>query len=381
MDERVIQFRVGVVVVAAASITLILVMLFGALPTLRPRYTLHIRFPEAPGVTIDSPVRKSGVQIGRVSNVKLLEQGGVVISMRVDKRFPLRRNEVCRIGSDSLVTGDAVLEWVNAEDRELSTELLTDGEFLANGEVSTDPFQVLVRVEQQMLTTFDSIQSAAGSIEVAGGEVALMVRNLNTAVGNNEEQMRRILQKAELSLDSLQASMDGVREVFDDPQIKDGLRRSMEDLPRMFESAQRTLDKTQTTLDSFQRVADSAHTNLRNLEGFTQPLAEQGPQLLADVSDTLNNVDALLIQLTQFSRALNDEDSTVGKLVHDRELYDRLNRAVANVEEVSRQLRPIAADVRIFTDKVARDPSSLIKGALDRRSPGMGLKSGASHAH
>ena len=110
MDERVIQFRVGVVVVAAASITVILVMLFGALPTLRPRYTLHIRFPEAPGVTVDSPVRKSGVQIGRVSNVKLLEQGGVVISMRIDKRFPLRRNEICRIGSDSLGTGDAVLE-------------------------------------------------------------------------------------------------------------------------------------------------------------------------------------------------------------------------------------------------------------------------------
>ena len=69
MDERVLQFRVGVVVVAAASITVILVMLFGALPNLRPHYTLHIRFAEAPGVTVDTPVRKSGVQIGRVSKV------------------------------------------------------------------------------------------------------------------------------------------------------------------------------------------------------------------------------------------------------------------------------------------------------------------------
>lgn len=376
MDERVIQFRVGVVVVAAASITIILVMLFGALPTLRPRYTLHIRFPEAPGVAVDTPVRKSGVQIGRVSNVKLLDEGGVVLSMRIDRRFPLRRNEVCRIGSDSLVTGDAVLEWVSAKGRVLSTEMLTDGEYLANGEVTTDPFQVLVTVEDRMLTAFDSIQSAAGAIEVAGSEVAVMVHGLNTAVGNNEDQVRRIMQKTEQSLDSLGQTLDSFQEMFDDPKMRNDLKQSLAELPAIFKNAQLTLNKTQETMDSFQEVAGSAQRNLANLERLTQPLGQEGPQLVRDAGNTLRNLDALLLQLTEFSRALNEEEGTIGKLVHDRELYDRLNRAIGNVEDVSRQLRPIASDVRIITDKVARDPSSLLKGALDRRSPGMGLKTG-----
>ena len=79
MDERVLRFRVGVVVVAAAIITIILITLLGAWPSpFTPRYTLHIVFPAAPGVTVDTPVRKSGIEIGRVSSLELREKGGVL---------------------------------------------------------------------------------------------------------------------------------------------------------------------------------------------------------------------------------------------------------------------------------------------------------------
>ncbi len=74
MDERVLRFRVGVVVVAAAIITIILITLLGAWPSpFTPRYTLHIVFPAAPGVNVDTPVRKSGIEIGRVSSLELRE--------------------------------------------------------------------------------------------------------------------------------------------------------------------------------------------------------------------------------------------------------------------------------------------------------------------
>ena len=97
MDERVLQFRVGVVVVASAIIAVILVMLFGAQANVwQRRYEIHVKFPEAPGVTVDTPVRKSGVLIGRVSNVKLREEkegGGVLVSIRVFDQFKLHRQK------------------------------------------------------------------------------------------------------------------------------------------------------------------------------------------------------------------------------------------------------------------------------------------------
>jgi phospholipid/cholesterol/gamma-HCH transport system substrate-binding protein len=263
------------------------------------------------------------------------------------------------------------------------------------------------------METFTSIQSAAGAIEVAGGEVAVMVRGMNTAVGNNENQIRRIVQKTEESLDELRLTLRSVRGLIDgtmpreaaavadlppglvaqvgqpgaerppigpapplDPDAPPpvGLRQALQGLPDVMRKAEATLQKTEQTLDKFQEVAGAAQRNLENLEEFTKPLGAQGQQLFQDVGTTINNVDTLVLQLTEFSRALNNPDSTVGQLVHDRELYDRLNSAIANVEQVTERMRPILSDVRVFTDKVARDPSRLIKGALDRRSPGMGLK-------
>jgi len=59
MDERIVKFRVGVVVVATLIILALLVMMFNNFGSLlRGRYTIHVHFPEAPGVAVNTPVRK-----------------------------------------------------------------------------------------------------------------------------------------------------------------------------------------------------------------------------------------------------------------------------------------------------------------------------------
>ena len=87
MDERVLKLRVGVVVLAAAIITGILVMRFGDMPLPGTRkYTLYILFPQAPGVEVGTPVRKDGVTIGRVTARQLLPDGGVRVTTAIDVR-------------------------------------------------------------------------------------------------------------------------------------------------------------------------------------------------------------------------------------------------------------------------------------------------------
>jgi phospholipid/cholesterol/gamma-HCH transport system substrate-binding protein len=119
-------------------------------------------------------------------------------------------------------------------------------------------------------------------------------------------------------------------------------------------------------------VADRAEANLENLEGLTEPLGESGPQIVANVERSSENLDEILTQLTAFTSAMNEGQGTLGQLVHGDELYGRIDQVMANVEEVSKRLLPIVNDVRILTDKLARDPSQLgVKGALDRRPGGI----------
>ncbi len=80
----------------------------------------------------------------------------------------------------------------------------------------------------------------------------------------------------------------------------------------------------------------------------------------------------MLQQLVHFLDGINQRQGTLGKLVYDDEVYWKIQNAVENIEDVTRRLRPIINDVRIFTDKISRDPSQLgVRGALERRPTGL----------
>ena len=65
MDDRKLQFRVGLFVVVASLIVAALVFEFSEMKSiLQPRYSLAIHFDAAPGVHVSSPVRKNGIDIG-----------------------------------------------------------------------------------------------------------------------------------------------------------------------------------------------------------------------------------------------------------------------------------------------------------------------------
>ncbi len=67
MDERIVKFRVGVMVVATMLVVGILVVLFGELPSLHAANTQSSPgFRKATGVAEGTPVRKEGILIGRV---------------------------------------------------------------------------------------------------------------------------------------------------------------------------------------------------------------------------------------------------------------------------------------------------------------------------
>ncbi len=301
MDERVLRFRVGVVVVAAAIITIILITLLGAWPNpFTPRYTLHITFPAAPGVTIDTPVRKNGLEIGRVTNLELRESGGVLLTLKINSKYPLRFNEMCRISSGSLVTGDAVLEFIPSNQTDAADELIPDGEYLTNGVVETNPLEVITGME-------GDIKSALDSIKVAGTEVSQLARSLNSLLGTNDDQLLRIVDKTELALENFNKAMSSIDSIMGDEQLKTRLRESLDKVPQIFDQTQTTMADVQNTLQKFNGVAVRAERNLANLEDFTAPLGQRGEQISQNVVDSIRSVSELLANFAELSQALEEQ--------------------------------------------------------------------------
>lgn len=368
MDERVLRLRLGVVVLAAAAITGFLVILFSdtPLPT-SSRYNIYVLFPSAPGVTVGTPVRKSGVTIGRVTNVELLEPGGVRVTASIDGKYKILDSERCRIASAS-VLGDAILEFVPGDIPYTAAKPLEPNTEIQNGLVGSNPMDVLVNLEGDM-------KAALRSMRDAGDEVRKTAATLNTVVAGNEDQLPRIMAKTERAIDQFNVTLSSINDIFGDADTRGRLKESIQGLPDTLATARETLDNANRAFAGFDGVAKRAELNLANLESFTRPLAERGPALVDNLDGSLKNVNELLGQLVTFSENLNNREGSIGRLMNDPELYDRLNRTLANAEDITFKLKPIMDDIRIFSDKIARDPRQLgLKGALDRRPTGTGTK-------
>jgi len=101
-------------------------------------------------------------------------------------------------------------------------------------------------------------------------------------------------------------------------------------------------------------------------------MGERGPAIIDRIDGDVQLLDVVLKEMIKLAESINEGQGTFGQLIKDPELYERLNRTAGNIENVSHQLRPIMNDIRIFTDKLSRDPGQLgIRGLLDGRPAGL----------
>ncbi|MFM9059916.1 MAG: MlaD family protein [Planctomycetaceae bacterium] len=354
MTDRVMQFRVGVVVLATAIIAGILIVLFGDLPSLvQASYPLRMSFSDARGISTGTPVRKNGILVGRVTTVELDAGGGVSIVADIDTHVPLYRDEQPRIVSTIL--GDAEIQLVPGTIRPPRQRLGADETL--RGAVSKDPFEVFAQLEPKLGGALESLTQASDA-------VSKLSANIDRLVLGDESRFSRMAEKTEAALDAFNVAMGNVNDVLGDPAARDKLKAALDDLPA-------TLAGLRKGVEGIGSVVDTADRNLRNLEGFTKPLGERGAGMVAEVNRAISRLDETLAQAAQFSRSLNESQGTLGRLVRDPQVYDDLAEAAANVNRLTRELRPIVDDVRVFTDKIARHPEQLgVRGALDRR-PGL----------
>ncbi len=404
MDEQGYRFGVGVLVVASLVIVIILILFFGAAPNFfAKRYQVSIKFPAAPGVETDTPVRKNGVQIGRVTDVQLLdvneqsrdEEGGVVLRLELDSKVKVRASEVARIGTGSLITGDAVIEFVpstpairlarfdgvggspkdgvmDPNEQQIADTYLKDGDYSGGpgaGQVAPDPLNALLTMQQSFDTTL-------ASIEQASTQVNLLAADIRKVIGGSDGQVQAVTQKIGRTIDNFNETLNAIEGLFGDPALKSAIDTTSSRLPALMTEAESVMQQTKSTLASFEEVGLAAGETMKNVAQFTKPLGEQGDKLISDAVRTLNNLDALLVDVRQVAAKVNNSQGTVSKLLEDDELYFSLVRTLENVETLTRRLQPIVEDVRIFTDKVARDPSQVIglRGAISGRPAGIGVK-------
>jgi phospholipid/cholesterol/gamma-HCH transport system substrate-binding protein len=371
MDERRLQFHVGVFVLFALIVTAILLVMFGKLPNWISYYPVKITFDYAAGVTDGTPVRKSGVLIGRVKHVLLTDNDSkVLVVAEIEKGRTIYQNEECYVRRDLL--GDTALAFV-ANPRLPGAGRPVAADTTLRGQVVDDP----TGLKQTLKEPIDTVTNTGRALEAASNQLSAAAKRVEEILDKDaESNVRDILRDSAKSLKTIQRML-GDQE--NQTKLADAIKR----LPDTLDNMNRTFQATEETLRTFtkrsdtdgrtpiERMVATIDMTERTLRKFSES-SEPGKLPPADqVAKAMENIAEITALMRTIMGRIEQGEGSLGALLNDRQLYDRLNHAARNIERVSQELKPIVDDARVFSDKVSRHPGVLLRDAV---KPGVGLK-------
>lgn len=249
---------------------------------------LYAVFQQADGLEVSSPVLIKGFKIGQVEKITFNIRTSQIIAMLVvDGQYPLPANSQAKITSASLL-GGKVLEI------QLGTD---DGKILHNSDT--------IKTSQER-----------GIMDVAGEEY-----------GKLKETASEIISKLNKALDGVNSALS--------PENTAALNATLVNLKSISgnvndvlasqkENLNRTLANLATLSASLRDAAPNIERGVKNLALLSDTLVTQGPILLHNAADAVDNLKNVLAKL-------NAGQGSAGKLLTDEHLYANINEAVANL--------------------------------------------------
>lgn len=353
MDDSKREFQVGLMVIVALIAIVVMVFRFGDIgQSLKPGMSVSIVLPSASGIIPQTPVQLRGIAVGRVQEIALLPSGkGVQVAVRIDPGYSFPADSTATVSRSLL--GDAVID---LQPGAAETAVQPGDRIIGRG--SSDPTAVITSMEQRVTATLASFERTGEEWSRLAGNLNRMLESSGPDGVNTLQQTTLALQQFTRTMGAAEETLTAASSLLNDPQYQQQLRNTMAALPEL-------LNDTRTTLQSVKTVVNRMDTTVATINTAATPLAHQSNQLVTDLANTMRNVQSMTRDLAVVSRAINSSDGSLHKLISDPSMYQNLDRTAVSLSVLLQNLKPVIADLQVFSDKIARHPELLgVRGVV-----------------
>jgi phospholipid/cholesterol/gamma-HCH transport system substrate-binding protein len=298
------ETKVGILAVAAI---LVLVLGFNFLKGQsvfsRP-HVLYARFAEVGGLEKSNQVKINGLPVGTVYNIKQADKevNNIIVEIHLTRDIEIPRNSVAFIDAGLLNSA-----FINIEKGDQHV-------YLKNGDT------VITRLDKGLL----------GSIQT---------------------QVAPTLTRVNETLDSLKFILGSINSVFD-PNTKNNLQTVIANLANSTANLQQILNaqtgQLAQALANINAVTanlaknnDAISSSIRNVEVTTSKLAN------ANIEGTVSALQSAVVELKNTIANLNSKNGSLGLLMNDRELYDKLNKVTDRLNRAALSAEITLDDLRL----------------------------------
>jgi phospholipid/cholesterol/gamma-HCH transport system substrate-binding protein len=245
------------------------------------------------GLTISKPVLVNGFQIGRVSKMELHADGRTTVEFKVDKQYNIPDNTLAKLQSTDLLGSKAIV-----------FELGNSTKYAAD--------QDTLRADIQ---------------------------------GSLAESLQPIQKKAEVLITKVDSALGAINKIMN-PKFQANVDRSFTSIANSLQTLEGTTKKIDAIvgaqsghINSIMANADIASSNLKNstasLTGISTNFERVSTDLAnSNIKGTLDNANKAVADLQATMAKINSTQGSLGLLLNDTKMYDNLNSASGNLNNL-----------------------------------------------
>ncbi|MFW6257396.1 MAG: MlaD family protein, partial [Prolixibacteraceae bacterium] len=266
--------RLGVFITVAIAIFIIAIFIIGKQQNLfNPVFKVTTSFSNVSGLQVGNNVRFSGIDVGTVSNIKIINDSTVQVDMLIRKNVQefIKADSQAGISSEGII-GDRVV-------------IITQGS--AGAPIAEEGDHILSKEPIETDDIMLSLQTTAANAEVITLQLAEVMTNINSKQGmlGRLIQDSTIAENVNLTIENFKKSSEGFDETIEVTQ---------ENVFAFMESLQKTAAKTEVASSQLGEIM----TKINNGEGAIGMLLQD--------TVIVNNIDETIINLKESSIGLNE---------------------------------------------------------------------------
>ena len=315
LTERRRNIAVGFTALCGLVGLALLLTAFGYTPPfLRGGYHVTLYLENAAGLHEDSRVTLAGLDIGQVesiginTNASLPGRAQAVLFIREDIQIP--ENVTVRIQTP-LFGGGPVVALVQPEGQPLAQSLAMDGSATLGEAVVVDP-----------LVQLEVVSTDIGELKKTWVQVGENLNAILVDQGPDQPSLPRVVYNMDRRLEQLEQVLDGAEQWVNDPQLREDVTQSARNIRELTDQLSQTVASLE---ERYAKLADSAEQTLKNADG----LLANGDAMIASVQQRYlalaDDASATMALIDQLLEQANSDESSLGLLLNDPQLYHNLN--------------------------------------------------------
>lgn len=276
------EFIIGICVIAAIVILIFGIDYLKGINLFSPANFYYASYDNVAGLEISSPVTVDGYKVGQVREIQFDYEnpGKIKVLLALNKNLRIPVDSKATMGS-TLMSGNFIAIKLGKSAEKIPVG--GDIESYATSDLMSSLSEDIMPAVNQILPRVDSL-----------------LYNLNKLAG--DPALLSSIQRLDGITGNVMNATDGLNSTIN------------KDLPVVMRNVK-----------SISHGLDTVTANLGILSAQLKSLP---------LNTTVDNVNALTDNLTKFSNQLNDPSSTLGMLMNDPELYNKLNRVAADVDSL-----------------------------------------------